>query len=63
MGGLAERMITESVDALIRRDVALGKRVVASDAEGWVASRPLTVAERERVGFCGWGAVGGGVVG
>ena len=33
MGGLAERMITESVDALIRRDVALGKRVVASDAE------------------------------
>ena len=33
MGGLAERMIVESVDALIRRDVALGKRVVASDAE------------------------------
>ena len=25
MGGLAERMITESVDALIRRDVALGQ--------------------------------------
>ena len=33
MGGLAERMITESVDALIRRDVALGKRVVAADVE------------------------------
>ena len=33
MGGLVERMITESVDALIRRDVALGKRVVASDAD------------------------------
>jgi phosphate transport system protein len=33
MGGLSERMITESVDALVRRDVALGKRVVASDAE------------------------------
>ena len=33
MGGLAERMITESVDALVRRDVALGKRVVAADAE------------------------------
>ena len=33
MGGLAERMITESVDALIRRDVALGKRVVASDSD------------------------------
>ena len=33
MGGLVERMITESVDALIRRDVALGKRVVAADIE------------------------------
>src|SRR3977135_3621943 len=33
MGGLAERMIVESVDALIRRDIALGKRVVAADAE------------------------------
>jgi len=33
MGGLAERMIVDSVDALIRRDVALGQRVVASDAE------------------------------
>jgi len=33
MGGLAERMITDSVDALVRRDVALGQRVVAADAE------------------------------
>src|SRR6185312_12149154 len=33
MGGLAERMIVDSVDALIRRDVALGRRVVAADAE------------------------------
>ncbi len=33
MGGLAERQIAESVDALIRRDVALGARVVATDAE------------------------------
>ena len=33
MGGLVERMITESVDALVRRDVALGKRVVAADVE------------------------------
>src|SRR5471030_3564629 len=33
MGGLAERMIVESVDALIRRDVALGQRVVVADAE------------------------------
>ncbi len=33
MGGLAERQIAESVDALIRRDVALGARVVATDSE------------------------------
>src|SRR5439155_1628619 len=33
MGGLAERMIVESVDALIRRDVMLGQRVVTADAE------------------------------
>src|SRR5438045_80603 len=33
MGGLAERMITDSVDALVRRDVALGQRVVAADVE------------------------------
>ena len=31
MGGIVERMIVESVDALIRRDDALGKRVVAAD--------------------------------
>src|SRR6185437_1597720 len=33
MGGLAERMIVDAVDALIRRDVALGRRVVETDAE------------------------------
>lgn len=33
MGGLAERQIVESLDALIRRDAALGDRVVAADAE------------------------------
>ena len=33
MGGLAERMIVDSVDALIRRDVVLGKRVVEADVE------------------------------
>src|SRR5258705_11092712 len=33
MGGLAESMIVESVDALIRRDAVLGQRVVAADAE------------------------------
>jgi phosphate transport system protein len=33
MGGLAERQIVDSVDSLIRRDVALSKRVVAADVE------------------------------
>ena len=33
MGGLAERMIVDAVDALIRRDVALGRRVVETDVE------------------------------
>src|SRR5438876_1181780 len=33
MGGLAERMIMDSVDALVRRDVALGQRVVTADLE------------------------------
>src|SRR5690242_16995539 len=33
MGGLAERMIVDSVDALVRRDVALGNRVVEADVE------------------------------
>src|SRR5258708_27577098 len=33
MGGLAERMIVDAVDALIRRDVALGRRVVEADVQ------------------------------
>jgi phosphate transport system protein len=33
MGGLVERMIVDSVDALIRHDVTLGQRVVATDLE------------------------------
>jgi phosphate transport system protein len=33
MGGLAERQIVDSVDALIRRDVTLGNRVVTSDLD------------------------------
>uniref|UniRef100_Q07GX8 Phosphate-specific transport system accessory protein PhoU n=1 Tax=Rhodopseudomonas palustris (strain BisA53) TaxID=316055 RepID=Q07GX8_RHOP5 len=33
MGGLAERQIVQSVDALIRRDIELGVRVVAADGE------------------------------
>src|SRR3979490_215319 len=44
MGGLAERMIMESVDALIRRDVALGNRVVAADAE--IANLHHVIEER-----------------
>ncbi len=33
MGGLAERQIVDSVDALIRRDAELGARVVSNDVE------------------------------
>src|SRR5260370_19987199 len=44
MGGLAERMIVDSVDALVRRDVALGQRVVAADSE--VDSLQRVIEER-----------------
>ena len=44
MGGLVERMITDSVDALVRRDIALGKQVVASDIE--IDSLQRVVEER-----------------
>lgn len=33
MGGLVERQIVDSVDSLIRRDINLGARVVATDVE------------------------------
>lgn len=33
MGGLAERQIVDSVDALVRRDVVLGKQVVGLDSD------------------------------
>jgi phosphate transport system protein len=33
MGGLAERQIADSVDALIRRDITLGTNVVVADAD------------------------------
>jgi phosphate transport system protein len=33
MGGLAERQITDSVDALVRRDIPLGAKVAAADQE------------------------------
>ena len=32
MGGLAERLVAESVDALVKRDTALAQRVIAADA-------------------------------
>ena len=44
MGGLAERMIVDSVDALVRRDVALGQRVVTADAE--IDKLQRTIEER-----------------
>src|SRR3982751_6284523 len=44
MGGLVERMITDSVDALIRRDVVLGRRVVAADVE--IDRLQYTIEER-----------------
>ena len=44
MGGLVERMIVESVDALVRRDAALGKSVVAADVE--VDSLQRVIEER-----------------
>jgi len=53
MGGLAERMIVDSVDALTRRDVELGSRVADSDAEIDALQRRieeravLTIARRQ----------------
>src|ERR1700753_3183658 len=44
MGGLAERMIVDSIDALIRRDIPLGQRVVAADSE--IDSLQRTIEER-----------------
>ncbi|HEY4203939.1 MAG TPA: phosphate signaling complex protein PhoU [Xanthobacteraceae bacterium] len=53
MGGLAERQIAESVDALVRRDVTLSTRVVTADAEidklqrDLEAHAVLTIARRQ----------------
>src|SRR3569832_2602707 len=53
MGGTAERMIVDSVGALIRRDVALGQRVVTIDADLDALQRRieeravLTIARRQ----------------
>ena len=55
MAGLAERMIVDSVDALVRRDVALGQRVVTADGEIDKLQRTieeravLTIARRQLV--------------
>ena len=60
MGGLAERQIVESVDALIRRDVSLGARVVEADAEIDQLQRVieeravLTIARRQPMACHRW---------
>ncbi|MCO5132116.1 MAG: phosphate signaling complex protein PhoU [Xanthobacteraceae bacterium] len=53
MGGLAERQIVESADALVRRDVSLASRVVAADGDidrlqrDLEAHAVLTIARRQ----------------
>jgi phosphate transport system protein len=53
MGGLAEKLVAESVDALARRDTALAQRVTAADAEiddlqGEIEEKSvLTIARRQ----------------
>jgi phosphate transport system protein len=53
MGGLAERLVAESVDALVKRDTALAQRVIAADAQVDQLQREieekaiLTIARRQ----------------
>src|SRR6516162_6376277 len=53
MGGLAEKQIADSVDALVKRDVERARRVVALDAEldtlqrGIEDKAVLTIARRQ----------------
>jgi len=53
MGGIAERLVVESVDALVKRDIALAKRVVPADAQVDALQREieekaiLTIARRQ----------------
>jgi len=53
MGGLAEKLVAESVDALARRDTTLAQRVTAADAEiddlqGEIEEKSiLTIARRQ----------------
>jgi phosphate transport system protein len=53
MGGIAERLVVESVDALVKRDIALAQRVVPADAQVDALQREieeravLTIARRQ----------------
>ena len=53
MGGIAERLVAESVDALVKRDIALAQRVIAADASVDALQREieekaiLTIARRQ----------------
>lgn len=53
MGGLTERLVAESVDALVKRDMALAQRVIAADDQVDALQREieekaiLTIARRQ----------------
>jgi phosphate transport system protein len=53
MGGVAERLVAESIDALVKRDTALAQRVIAADAGVDALQREieekavLTIARRQ----------------
>ncbi len=53
MGGIAERLVVESVDALVKRDIVLAQRVVPADAQVDALQREieekaiLTIARRQ----------------
>jgi len=53
MGGIAERLVAESVDALVKRDVQMAQRVIAADAQVDALQREieekaiLTIARRQ----------------
>ena len=53
MGGIAERLVVESVDALVKRDIVLAQRVIPADAQVDALQREieekaiLTIARRQ----------------
>lgn len=53
MGGIAERLVVESIDALVKRDTAMAQRVVPADAQVDALQREieekaiLTIARRQ----------------